>query len=186
MKHLLVFVLLSLTLSACAGASAPGGAKCQQGVCIQAEVREPVRFNVPVVLTLTVTTNKDMAGLGVSLYHDVDATVEGPQNWEPAAKNGQVWKGGASWKVDAKANQPVTFMRTIHFPPREGFFLIGVSVSTPQLRVEDSLRIYITRAGGTVYYSGTPIPITPGTAVPLPPGLVPATPLPSPTRPPYP
>lgn len=183
MKRLFVFALLSLTLAACAGASAPGGAKCQQGVCIKAQVMEPVRGNAPVVLTLTVTSDKDMPELGVSVYHDADAIVEGPQNWEPAAKSGLVWKGGASWKVDAKAKQPSMFTRTIRLPPREGFFTIVVAASTPQVRVADSVGIYVTSAGATVYYSNTPVAITPGTAVPgLPPGMVPATPQPSPTR----
>ena len=196
MKIKFAIVIFGILLTGCVGASVLGGTKCQQGVCINAQIGEPVKFNEPVALTITVTSERDITNLGVSLYRDPDTVVEGPQNWEPSTKNRLVWEGGASWRVDVKANEPSVFSRTLRFPAEERLFFIGFTASTPSFRVEDSLRIYITRVGGTVYYSGTPIPITPGPVPTSPPALrtllaqptATRTPrrIPTPTRRPYP
>ena len=157
-------------------------------MCVKLQVSGPVKFNAPVIVMITVTTEKDIPDLGVDLWTDRDATIEGPQGWEQDVKNAQFWQGGAGWRFGAKANVPVHFTRVIRLQPREGTHLILVRAAgkASEPSVEDLVTIYLTRAGGTVYYSGTPISITPGPAPTLPPGLVPATPLPSPTRPSYP
>jgi hypothetical protein len=180
MKCFFVCVLLLVSLTACMGPSAPGGGSCSNGVCVKIRAAEPIRFGEPVLVTIAVTNEKDISDLGVSLYLDADVVVEGPQEWEKEAKNSLVYKGGAGWKIAAKANQPYTAMRKVHFPPREGLFTIVASASTPSLRVVDSIVIYLTRAGGKVYLSGTPVPIpgwTPGQPIPA----VTFTPGPSPT-----
>lgn len=184
-RLLLVFTLLALGPTACIGVSAPGGGRCNEGMCVKITVAEPIRFGEPVTVTITVTSEKDISNLGVSLYHDVDVVVEEPQNIEKGVKDQAFWRGGASWGIDAKANTPLTFTRKVHFPPREGFFLVVANASTPSLHAADSIRIYITREGGKV----NPTPkVLPGT-----PFLVPAaspppkwTPASTPTRPPYP
>ncbi len=199
MKHLFVLILFSLILSACAGSSAPLGGSCREGLmCIKLQVIEPVLFNQPVNVTITVTALKDIPRLGVSLSAvPSNVVVEGPQGWEQNVIDPIVWEGGAGWLVNAKGNLPLLFVRTIRFPPSEGIFLLvaraGIETGAS---VEDSVQIYITSTGGIVYYSGTSIPITPGPAPTMPPALrtllaqpTPTrtpSPVPTPTRAPYP
>jgi hypothetical protein len=189
-----LLVITSLILSACAGALAPSGPNCSQGVCVKVRVIEPVHFDEPVTVIITVTTREDIPRLGVSLYFsDLDIVVEGPQGWE---------RGGVDWIVDVKANRPIHFTRKIRFPPREGYFDVIASANTPSLRAVDSVVLHITHAGGRVYPSGTKIPITPGplpTIIPVatptrrptitppsPPTPTYMSPMPTPTRPSHP
>jgi len=180
-RLLLVFTLSVLGLSACMGASAPGGRRCNnEGVCIKIDVVEPIRFGEPVTVTITATSEKDIANLGVSLSLDADVLVEEPQSVEKGVKDQAFWKGGTSWGIDAKANSPLTFTRKIRFPPREGLFCVDARAGIPTVSsVYDSVCIYVTREGGKIYLSGTPIPLwTPGKPIPA----VTITPGPSPTR----
>lgn len=159
-------------------------------MCVKLHVVEPVKFNAPVIVSITVTPEKDIPDLGVDLWTDADAVIEGPQGWEPGVKDTKFWRGGAGWRSAAKAKVPVHFTRVIHFQhPSDGgthTILVRAAGKASEPSVEDVVSIYLTRGGGTVYYSGTPMVITPRPAPTLPLGLVPATPLPSPTRPPYP
>lgn len=177
---LLVFTLSVLGLSACMGASAPGGGTCKQGICVKIAAVEPIHFGEPVTVTITVTSDKDLSNLRVSLYHDVDVVVEEPQNVEKGVKDQTFWRGGASWGIDAKADSPLNFARRIRFPTREGWFTIVANAGTPSVRTEDSIIIYITPEGGKVYLSGTPLPITP-VVIPTYTFLTPL-PFPTPTR----
>jgi hypothetical protein len=164
MKSLFVFALVAFILSACAGGPALSLPNCAEGICVKLQVVEPVRFQEPVIVIITVTTEKDIPDLGMTLYFDdVDIVVEGPQGWETDVSGGVVWKGGAGWSVAAKANIPILFTRTRRFPTREGFFLVAASASIPTRShlATDSLYIHLTQAGGSIYLSGTPLPITP-------------------------
>lgn len=206
MKRTLACILLLLSLTACASAVSDKGDCSGNGeVCIKVRAEEPIRFGEPVIVTITVTSGKDITDLGVSLYHDVDVVVEGPQSWEKDLQDAAIFKGGASCGVAIKANHPLTFTRKLYLPPREGEVWIKAEASTQSLRTADTISIYVTRQGGTVYLSGTSIPITPG---PLPtvdpvllatlramptetswPTLTPIPPVPllvTPTSPPYP
>lgn len=195
-RLLLVFTLSVLSLSACMGASAPGGGRCNnEGVCVKINVVEPVRFGEPVTVTITVTSEKDIPNLGVSLYFDADVLTEEPQVVEKGVKDQAFWKGGASWGIDAKADSPSIFTRKIRFPPREGLFCVDARTGTPTVSsIYDSVCIYVTREGGKIYLSGTPIPITPGPLPTSTKGPSPTLPRPTatsprpttPTRPPYP
>lgn len=153
MKHL-VWMFLGLGLVACVGVSAPTGGTCQQGVCIKVQIAEPIPFDEPVNATITVTTEKDMPRLGVSLYFGgQDIAVEGSKGWE---------KGGVDWLIEAKASNPTILTRRIKFPPQEGTFQVIVSAMTPSgLRVTDGVYVNVSRAGGKMYLSGSEIPITP-------------------------
>ena len=152
-----LLVVASLVLPGCGGASAPGGGKCSQGVCVKLQVAEPIRPDEPVTVTITVSAEKDTPKLGMSLYFGGAPAVvmEGPQDWF----------------VDVEANQPISFTRRIRFL-REGLFRVNASANTPGLRAEDSVNIRITGMGGTV----NPTPeIGPGTPAPALP-VVPETP----------
>lgn len=195
MRRVLVFFLLVLllNLSACAGSSSLDKHNCSQGVCIEVRAVEPIRFGEPVTVTIAVTTEKEIPNLGVSLQYVVDVTLEEPQAWESGITEKTVWRGGASWQIAAKANQPLLFTRRIRFSPREGIFDLTAYASTPLSGpiAQDSIRIYMTSTGGKVYLSGTPIPLwTPGKPIPaitITPGPSPTRIRPTtPTRPPYP
>jgi len=163
MKHLFWMVPLIFSLTACGGASAPGGGRCREGICVKIDIIEPIRFEEPVTLIITVVSEKDYSDFFVSLSHDVDVVVEGPQDWEKDLQDVTIYKSGASWKTAIQANEQLTYKRMVHLPPREGWLTIVVSVGTLQgLRVEDSISIHLTREGGKVNHSGTRIPITPG------------------------
>ncbi len=85
------------------------------------------------------------------------------------------------WPVDAKAQTPVEVNTVIRFT-KEGYYLIvGGAVTRQGMSVNDSVNVAITLAGGTIYLSGTPLPIIPG----LGPTAVPGFP-PTPTRASYP
>jgi hypothetical protein len=187
MKRLFPCILLLVGLTACAGVSAPGGGNCKRGVCIKVTVAEPVRMEEPVSVTISVTADKDISDLGISmLTYPPEVAVEGPQGWETGAKEGQVSKQGASWKMTAKANQQAVFTRKVRFPPEEGLYSITVGAYTPNTGYNsDTLTIRLTRAGGTVYLSGTSVPMTPRPLPTITPGPSPTF-IPTPTRRPYP
>lgn len=172
MKRLLGLLLLGLILSACAGVSAPGAGTCQGGMCVHLQVREPVSLNTPVVISITVQTDEQIPGLEI-LVPDISSSVK--------------LEGERRWTRDTPARQAIQVTSVLRFT-QEGLWHIIVQAHDRRLGsvVADDARIYITRAGGTVYYSGTPIPITPGPLPTLAPGLIPATPIPTPTRRPYP
>ena len=188
MKRLFTRVLLLAGLTACAGASFPIQPNCQQGVCIRVRAIEPIRFGEPVTVTVTVTSEKDISDLKVFLSSAYDALIEEAQDWK---------QSGVNWVMEAKANRTFTFTRRLRFPSREGEFQIIAEVYksyAPSVHATDSIRIHLTREGGKVYLSGTPLPITPGplptsTKGPSPtlPRPTPTSPRPTtPTRPPYP
>jgi len=183
MKCVSVFFLLGLilNLSACASSSSLDRHNCSQEACIEVRVVEPIRFGEPITVTITVTAEKDIPKLGVSLYHDVDVIMEGPQGWEKEVRNAWKGKAGASWEITAKANQSMRFTRTMRLPSREGFFEFIGSASIPGARPTDSVRIHLTHAGGKVYLSGTSVPITPGPAPTITPGPSPTF-IPTPAR----
>lgn len=157
MKYFFLCVLLLVSLTACAPSSKEGCSENRE-VCVSITAEEPILYGEPVILTITVISEKNITNLGVSLYHDIDIVVEGPQSWENSLSETSIFNGGASWIVSAKANQPMTFTRTLQLPPREGLFPIIVETSTTNLRAADSITIYITSQGGMILLSGTSIP----------------------------
>lgn len=162
-RYLTWFILLA-SLTACAGASSFGKHNCSKGgeVCVELRADEPISFGGSVTVTITVTSKKDISDLGMSLSHDVDITVEGPEGWEKDSKDIVFFKGVASWVTAVEANHSITFKRTLYLPPRDGLFYIIAGARTSNLEAVDNIYIYVTREGGKVYLSGTPIPITPG------------------------
>lgn len=162
MKRFWVFAMLMMVLAACRGSAAPGGGQCNQGLCVKIEVAEPIHWGEPLLVQISVVTKDDASNLGISLiYHDKGIVVEEPKKVEQGEV---VWKGdqGLDWRVSAKANQPVVLTHRVHLPPREGSIQFIASAITPQgLQTVDSVRIYLTREGGRVYYANTPVPTSP-------------------------
>lgn len=177
MKYGWLLALLMVAMVGCTGGLDSSGGQCNQGLCVKIEVAEPIRREEPVVVTITVATERDVPNLGVSLiYHNREIVVEEPEGKE----YGEVaWRGsqGLDWIVSATANQPIVFTRKLHLAPAEWPVTIVASAITPQgLRIVDSVRLHFTAEGARVYYEGTPVPITPGPIL-----MFTVTPGPSPT-----
>lgn len=151
-------------LAGCWEKAAPGDWQCKRGLCVKIKATEPIRWGEPITVTISTTADRDIPDLGVSVfvYPYSSVIVEGPENWEKGAQEGAVFEGGAGWRVNIKANQPATFTRVLRLPSLEGPFEIMGSATTKQgLRAVDSVRIYLTREGGEVYYANTPMPTRP-------------------------
>ncbi len=162
-----MFVLLTLSLSGCAGALAPDLPNCGGGTCVRVQLTEPIRLNEPVPVTITVQPQEDILGLKISL-----ATL--PTNIPV--------EGDRQWTADAQAQQTITVRGTVRFIQEGLFYVYGQAYNPRRGGVAtDSVRVLLTRVGGTIYLPGTPLPITPG----LGPTAVPGFP-PTPTRAPYP
>jgi hypothetical protein len=146
MKHLLLFAVLSLVLAACTGVSAPSNPNCSKGICVKVGIDEPVRFKQTVNVKITVETEQDMSHVGVYLSSN-----------DPSAVSTE---GTVDWFVDTKAHQSVTVTGKMRFI-REGYVGVIGAVTTPSVHVQDGVTVHITSDGGTIYLSGTPLPITP-------------------------
>ncbi len=160
MKRLCLLLAVMIVLAGCAENASPGEWQCHQGICVKIEVDEPIVWEEPIIVRVTVTTEEDVSDVGVSLrYYGKDIVVEEPETEEP----GQVtWQGGngIDWKVDTKSDQPVVFARKMHIPLiDEGVIWFFADIMTPGgLFENDSLGVYFAHQEGKVYYSGTPLP----------------------------
>lgn len=171
MKHKIgcwvVLLLIAVsTLSACS--RAPGGGRCEGGLCIDVELAEPIRMNEPVPVTITVeSTEEDKQGLKVSLWFSApDIQVDGEREWV----------------VDLKAHTSMQFSTTIRFPAREGSYdvIAGVLDYQHGRMVRDYVPVRITLLGGTLYPTSEFTPGVPQPVYPLssPPTSAPETPKP--------
>jgi hypothetical protein len=174
MKRLLVYVLVLVSLAACAGSASFGRHNCSKGgeVCVEVRAEEPITFGKPVTVKITITSEKDIEDIGISLSHDPDVVVEESQGWEKDSRDISFFSGGVSWVATIEADSPITFKRTLYLPPRGGSFYLITTAGTSYLEARDMIRIYMTKEGGKVYLSGTTIPSTPGPVPTMDPDLL--------------
>jgi hypothetical protein len=164
MRRYLAYVILLVSLVACADAAPPNRPNCSSGgeICIELWADEPVSFGKPVTITLIVTSEKDIPELNI--YFSTwpqSVVVQDPTSVEP----GQVTKksqSGIHWLVEIKGDQTLTFTRNITLPTDEGLFDIQAAATTTSIRAETSIGILLTREGGKVYLSGDYVPVTSG------------------------
>jgi len=164
-----LLAVVSLALPACGPVFAPGGGKYQQGIYVKVELTEPVSFNQPVPVTITVETEKDEIGLQINMAVEAGALIEGESHWV----------------VNTRAGQPVRVTSTVRFT-REGYFeVIGGALTREGRHVYTHVLVYVTPAGGTVNPqvppAGTPrpltaVPSTPRVSTPTPPSTLPPPP----------
>jgi len=189
MKRRWMLATLMLVLTGCGGSAVPGGGRCNKGLCVKIEVVEPVRWGESIGVTITVSSERDIRGLGISLlsYPPSQITFE---------KAEFVTEGGARWATDIQANHPQHFGLSVYLPLEGNYVLIAQAHDpTIGMVVADEIRIYLTRKGGVVnptpaVFSGTPalVPTMPPewlrtpfpTPTPLP--TLPPSPLATPTR----
>jgi hypothetical protein len=153
-----------VSLVACASKS-PGGFRCSPDgqVCVEIHTDEPIVYGAPVIVTISVTSEKYISYLGISLTYDADDVIEGIENWEDNLQNSSIIPGGAGWGIEINANQTLSFQRTFYLPQREGYFTIIASITDRNtFRASDELIIAMTTQGGTVYLANTPVPHTTG------------------------
>jgi hypothetical protein len=100
---------LMLVLAGCGGSAVPGGGRCNKGLCVKIEVVEPVRWGESIGVTITVSSERDIRGLGISLlsYPPSQITFE---------KAEFVTEGGARWATDIQANHPQRFGLSVYLP----------------------------------------------------------------------
>ncbi|OGO26401.1 MAG: hypothetical protein A2W33_10790 [Chloroflexi bacterium RBG_16_52_11] len=159
MKRFLICALVMITLAACADGSSLYRHNCSEGgeVCIELQAEEPIVNGEPVIITITVTSEKDIPDLKIFLYSFPKTQIEDIDGWND---------DGVNWVIDTKANRSYTFTRKVLLSSKEGLFDVIAEVYTPSLHTADMISILLTDDGGKVYHSGTPIPITEG-PVPL-------------------
>ncbi len=149
MNRLWIVAILTLVLAGCGGSAAPSGGQCNQGLCVKIEMAEPIRWGEPIVVTVTVTAEKDISNLQVSLTSYPPVFIEDQGEWV---------EEGTRTNVNITTNRPLVIVRKVLLLT-EGMFELVAGVYTPNLPyVSDSVRIYLTRNGGKVYYEGTPLP----------------------------
>jgi len=168
MKRLWTLAILMMILSGCGGSAAPSGGQCNKGLCVKIEVAEPIRWGEPIGVTVTVTAERDLSNLQVSLTSYPPVSIEDHQ--------GRWIEEGVRSEVNLVANRPLVAVYKVRLPS-EGTFELRAGAYAPNLPyVSDSVCIYLSGGKGEVYHSGTPIPVTPW---PLP--VYTVTPGPSPT-----
>ena len=185
MKRLWMLTILTLVLAGCGGSAAPSGGQCNKGLCVKIEVAEPIRWEEPIEVTVTVTAEKDVPNLQVSLTSYPPVSIETPQ--------GRWVEEGIRSEVNLVANRPLVTVYKVRLPS-EGTFGLIAGAYVPNLPyVSDHVRIYLAREGGVVNPTPAVLPGTPELVPTIPPErlLTPfptatpwPTPFPTPTYPP--
>ncbi len=152
-------IVLSMAISACTtggknGSSDPGAAKtCQEGVCAQIDVVQPIVLNQPANIVITISSTVDKPGLSIILQASPTNVTFGPNTL---------------WQYDAIANQSKTFTSTITFTSSGGY-LVGAEVfwkGSPLVVNQD--RVVIDVSGATVNPTIPPRPTSNGYPVATP------------------
>ncbi len=185
MNRLWMLAILMIVLAGCGGSAAPSGGQCKQGLCVKIEVAELIRWEEPIVVTVTVTTERDVSNLQVSLTSYPPVSIEDHQ--------GKWIEEGIRSDVNLIANRPLVTVHKVRLPS-EGTFELRAGAYAPNLSyVSDSVRIYLSREGGVANPTPAVLPGTPALVPTLPPKrlLTPfptatpwTSPLPTPTYPP--
>lgn len=172
MNRFVISLLLLATLSACTGTGMPPeGAPTPSEVspassgpefrcserekwCIRLTAEEPIQMGEPIVLKVTVTSEKDLPNLYIQLF-----SVE-PKNVLFEKPDLQGWnEREAIWTDNAKADQPLASFHKLLLPEEEGYYQIIVYAGmVGGSLVADEITIYLTKDGGKVYFANTPIP----------------------------
>jgi uncharacterized lipoprotein YehR (DUF1307 family) len=97
MKRLCLLLVVMIVLAGCEVSEGLDHFQCDQDVCINIKVDEPVLWDESIVVRITVTTKEDFSELGVTLESDnKDAVFEESESEEP----GQIiWKGDCSGPI---------------------------------------------------------------------------------------
>jgi hypothetical protein len=165
MKRVIFCGLLTISLVACSGTYSDNGGCSSNGdgeVCIKIRAQEPIHFMEPIDIIMTITSDMDISGLGISLIIWPHTIIVGEA--EGQEQGIELWKGesGINWRVNINTGEIITLTRKIYLPAENGAYQLIVYASTPQLRAVDSMYFHQTGEAVNIYLSGTKIPITQG------------------------
>jgi hypothetical protein len=136
---------------------------CCEGICVEIKVDEPLVFGEPITVRITATTEEDVPDLGVTLtFIPFDnIIIEDPDEEEEGIVISQR-KSDISWRIDAKANQLITFVRELTYDIsliENSYLGIIVDAHTPYgLVVTNYVDVSFSTGEVKVYYPGTPFP----------------------------
>jgi len=207
MKRSITFSLLFMVLLA---ACSPSGseAECKDGVCVSIILETSVQASEPVPFSIVVNSEKDVSGLGISLYGDSAITIVDAEKKPAEAQVSYQDKRSIDWKINAKGGVEYKFSGHVIFPNPSasyGVFHYGLIAAAghPSMgQVTDSVTIYMDSSGKQVeegnaktilqtdFPAPTPppdltiVPVTPMPTVAWPPSTM--LPSPTPTHPAYP
>lgn len=200
MKRSIIFSFLIVVLLAACSPNG-SGANCKQGICVSLEVLGPVQAMQPAKFIITVTTDKDVTGLSISISGDARVTIIDIERKPEGAKLGYQDKTSLSWLLDTKGSVQYTFSGHVAFPKPTasyGVFHSGLIVAAGNSSISpvtDSVTVYMDSSGKqveegkakTILQTDFPLPtlrpdVTVVLETPMPTVARPtATPLPSPT-----
>ena len=133
--------MLSVVFTACSiggnnGSTDPGAERtCQEGVCAEINVAQPIVLNQPANITITISSTGDKSGLSIKLQASPTNITFGPDTL---------------WQYNAVANQSKVFNSSVTFTS-SGEYLIAAEVfwnGGPLVVNQD--RVIINNAGGTL------------------------------------
>lgn len=208
MKRSIILVFLFIFLLAACSPSG-SGTECKDGVCISIILETSVQASEPVPFSIVVKTEKDVSGLGISLYGDSAITIVDSEKKPTEAQVSYQDKRSINWKINAKGGTEYKFSGHVIFPKPSasyGVFHYGLIAAAghPSMgRITDSVTVYMDSSGKqveegnakTILRTDLPAPTTPPDltivpVTPIPTVAWPATatvlPSPTPTRPAYP
>lgn len=179
-------LLLMILLAACSADGA--GIQCHEGICIDIEVSGPIKALEPAPFTIRVHTDKDITGLGISLYGDVTISILDVVSMPEEARISYQDERSMDWQIDAKGGEE--YVITGHFKlPKptvsSGIFSYGLIASAghPSIaRVTDSVSIYLDAEGNQVENSKAILEMQTDWPAPTPPPdltVIPPTPWPT-------
>jgi hypothetical protein len=129
------------------------------------------------MVTIKVTSSKDISDLHVILQAPIGVTTDGPQNWEPNLFDTTNQPTNVSWGFAIKAGQTLTFTRVLHLPPSDGYLHVVIMAATQDFLISDAFYILQTNDSIKIAGAGTPIPpFTPNFTAPA---YGPGTPVPT-------
>ena len=187
MKRIFRFsMLLILFLSACSSSSSD--AECKEGICISIEVEGPVQALVPARFIISVKTDKDVSGLGVTFEHYLNVSIYDVVKNPEASNLAYQDENMQSWLIDTKGGEEYTFSGYIVFEKPTvsyGIFSYGLLAAAghPSIaRVTDSVTIYLDAEGKQVEESQVKMELETVSLAPTPPPdltIIPETPFPT-------
>lgn len=185
-RNFWIILLLVIALVSCSPDGV--GYECKDGICISIEFEGPVQAVEPVPFTITVKTDQDVSGLGVSVSGHLNVTIQDidqkPEGAELVYKDEEM----LGWRVDTKGGVEHVFtgLLVLAKPTKSyginSYELLAAASKKSGFRVTDSFSIYLDAEGKQVDESKAMLES--GTKYPLPPPppdmtVVPETPFPT-------
>jgi hypothetical protein len=187
MKRSIVFSFLFMILLAACSPSR-SGAECKDGFCVSIILETSVQASEPVPFSILVKSEKDVSGLGISLYGDSSITIVDAEEKPAEAQVIYQDKRSIDWKIDAKGGEEYKFSGHVIFPKPSASYgvfswgLIAAAGHPSMGRVTDSVTIYMDPSGKQVEDSEAKMLLQTDYPAPTPPPdltIVPDTPMPT-------